>query len=296
MLEWLAKPRGRRCRLSLATPAVSVCVPAYQADAHLATAIRSVLDQNFDDFELVVLDNASTDRTSDIVGSFVDSRIRLVRNENTISMTANWNLAVGLCRAPLIKLLCADDLLRPDCLRIQHQVMAANPRLSMTVCRRDFLDAAGRRLATARGLSGLLGERDRVSVARRVIRHGGNPLGEPGSVLFRESAFTATGGFVEDMNLVLDIHLWLRLLAHGPMFGIADSLAGFRVSGGSLSGRSHRAGYQQQYVCNAEVVANPLYQVREVDRVIGAAAAPLAQLRRRGLFSLAGLARRPRSA
>jgi glycosyltransferase involved in cell wall biosynthesis len=279
-----------------ARPAVSVCVPAYQAGVHLATAIRSVLAQNFTDFELVVLDNASTDDTSDIARSFVDPRIRLVHNENTISMTANWNRAVELCRAPLVKLLCADDVLRPDCLRIQHQVMAANPRLAMTVCRRDFLDASGKRLATGRGLAGLLGERDRVGVARRVIRHGGNPLGEPGSVLFQRSAFTATGGFVEAMNLVLDIHLWLRLLAHGPMFGTADSLAAFRVSGTSLSGRSHRAGHQQQYICNAEVLANPIYQIRELDRVIGAAAGPLAQLRRRGLFSLAALGQHARGA
>ncbi len=278
------------------TPAVSVCVPAYQAGAHLATAIRSVLGQNFADFELVVLDNGSTDQTSDIVRSFVDPRIRLVRNEKTVSMTANWNRAVELCRAPLVKLLCADDALRPDCLRIQHQVLAANPRLSMAVCRRDFLDASGRRLATGRGLSGLLGEHDQVSVARRVIRHGGNPIGEPGSVLFRRSAFTSAGGFVEDMNLVLDIHLWLRLLAHGPMFGTEDSLAVFRISAGSLSGRSHRAGHRQQQDCNAEVVANPRYRIRELDRVIGSVAAPLAQLRRRGLFSLAQFGHRTRGA
>jgi hypothetical protein len=161
----------------------------------------------------------------------------------------------------------------------------------MTVCRRDFLDGAGRRLATGRGLAGLLGEQDLVSVARRVIRHGGNPLGEPGSVLFRRDAFTATGGFVEHMNLVLDIHLWLRLLAHGPMFGTEDSLAAFRISGGSLSSRTHRAGQAQQVSCNAEVVANPIYRVRDLDRMIGAAAAPLAQLRRRGLFSFAAHAR-----
>ncbi|HEX3784316.1 MAG TPA: glycosyltransferase [Pseudonocardiaceae bacterium] len=273
--------------MSRATPAVSVCVPAYQAGRHLATALRSVLAQNFTDFELVVLDNASTDDTSEIVRSFPDQRIRLVRNEKTISMTANWNHCVCLSRAPLVKLLCADDVLRPDCLRVQHQLMTANPRLAMTVCRRDFLDAGGRRLATGRGLTGLVGEHDRVAVARRVIRHGGNPIGEPGSVLFRRSAFTAVGGFAEDMNLVLDIHLWLRLLARGSLFGIADSLAAFRISGGSLSGRTHRAGHQQQYSCNAEVVANPIYQVRDLDRLIGAAAAPLALLRRRGLFRIA---------
>ena len=273
--------------MSRATPAVSVCVPAYQAGRHLASTLRSVLAQNFTDFELVVLDNASTDDTAEIVRSLHDQRIRLVRNEKTVSMTANWNRCVSLSQAPLIKLLCADDVLRPDCLRIQHQLMTAAPRLAMTACRRDFLDATGRRLATGRGLTGLIGEHDRVAVARRVIRHGGNPIGEPGSVLFRRAAFTAVGGFVADMNLVLDIHLWLRLLAHGPLFGTSDSLAAFRISSGSLSGRTHEAGHQQQYVCNAEVIANPIYQIRDLDRAIGRASAPLASLRRKGLFRLA---------
>jgi hypothetical protein len=78
------------------------------------------------------------------------------------------------------------------------------------------------------------------------------------------------------------------------MFGTADSLAAFRVSATSLSGRSHRAGHRQQYICNAEVIANPIYRVRGVDRMIGAAAAPLAQLRRRGLFSFAALGQHAR--
>src|SRR6201999_1886649 len=88
--EMSCHAQRKKVPMTVARPAVSVCVPAYQAATHLATAIRSVLSQNFADFELVVLDNASTDETSDIVRSFVDPRIRLVHNENTISMTANW--------------------------------------------------------------------------------------------------------------------------------------------------------------------------------------------------------------
>lgn len=268
-------------------PELSVCIPAYQAGKHIGATIESVLAQNFPSFELVVLDNACTDDTAVIVKSYQDPRIRLVHNDTTLPLTDNWNHAVGLCRAPFVKLLCADDLLRPDCLRIQYQLLAADPELAMTACRRDFIDHRGTRLLAGQGLRGLLGRLDRVAVARRVVRHGGNPIGEPGSVLFRRSAFVAAGGFESSMNLVLDVHMWLRLLAHGAFFGVADSLAAFRIRDGSLSSESHREGARQQHLCNAEVGANPIYQVRELDRAVGAVAAPLAGLRRRGLFQVA---------
>jgi glycosyltransferase involved in cell wall biosynthesis len=273
-----------------------VCIPAYQAGRHIAAAIDSVLAQNFRNFELIVLDNASTDDTAVIVKSYQDPRIRLVHNDATLPLTDNWNHAVGLCRAPLVKLLCSDDLLRPDCLRVQYQIMASAPDLAMTACRRDFIDDAGNRMVTGHGLRGLLGQRDRVGVARRVVRHGGNPIGEPGSVLFRRSAFESAGGFVDSMNLVLDVHLWVRLLAHGSFFGVADSLAAFRIRGGSVSSATHRDGARQQQLCNAEVGANPIYRVRDLDRAVGALAAPLAGLRRRGLFRLAELGRSLRPA
>ena len=138
-------------------PVISVCVPAYQAGSRLRATIHSVLAQNFTDFELIVLDNGSTDGTAELVGSFDDPRIRLVRREITVPMTENWNRVVGLARGELVKLLCADDLLRPDCLRVQRQVLAALPHVVMTACRRDFVDGRGRRLATGNGLAGLLG-------------------------------------------------------------------------------------------------------------------------------------------
>jgi glycosyltransferase involved in cell wall biosynthesis len=273
-------------------PAVSVCVPAYQAGPLLGATIGSVLTQNFTDFELVVLDNASTDGTAELVDSFGDPRIRLVRNENTVPMTENWNRAVSHTRGRFVKLLCADDLLRPDCLRVQHQILTTAPQVALTACRRDFVDEDGRRLATGHGLPGLLGEHSQVAVARRVIRHGGNPIGEPGSVLFRRKDFDQAGGFAAELDLIMDIQLWPRLLAYGSLFGTPDSLAVFRVGGGSVSGRSHRKVYRQQHACNTQLAGNPSYRVRGADRLVGRAAAPLRLLRRRALFGLAALATR----
>ena len=97
--------------MSTAGPEVSVCVPVYRGEAFLAETIHSVLSQTFEDFELVLLDNASTDETPHIARSFGDPRLRIVTNATTLSQPDNWRRAVELCRAPLVKLVCADDLL-----------------------------------------------------------------------------------------------------------------------------------------------------------------------------------------
>jgi len=115
-------------------PAVSVCIPLYRKEAYIAETIRSVLAQTFTDFELIVLDNASPDRSAEIARSFRDPRLTVVENPVTIGPTENFAAAVALSRAPLVKVLCADDLLHPTCLESQVEVMAQDPTLAMVIC------------------------------------------------------------------------------------------------------------------------------------------------------------------
>ena len=180
--------------MTTAGPEVSVCIPVYRGEAFLTETIRSVLRQTYDNYELVVLDNASTDETLRIARSFDDSRIRIVTNTATIPQPDNWRTAVELCRAPLIKLVCADDLLYPRCLEHQVAAMAADPGLALVAARRNMIDESGHVLARGRGLRGLVGVRSGVEVARRVVRSGANPIGEPGGVLFRRADYGAPSG------------------------------------------------------------------------------------------------------
>ena len=267
------------------TPSVSVCVPAYQAERFLARTIASVLGQNFRDFELIVLDNASSDRTAEVAHSFRDTRIRVVRNSVRLELVDNWNHVVELCGAPLVKLLCADDLIWPDCLRIQQQILMSSPDVALVACRRDFVDESDRTIWASRGLRGLFGRRDRTAVARRVVRDGGNPVGEPGSVMFRREHFDKVGGFDGRLLFPMDLDLWLRLLDQGDFYGTPESLAAFRISAGSLSGQAGRAQYREQRTFTRQIGRVP--GVRPIDRAISTLSAPVSGLRRHGLFKLA---------
>ena len=263
-----------------------MCIPVYRGEAFLAETIRSVLRQTYDNYELVVLDNASTDETPRIARSFDDPRIRIVTNTTTLSQPDNWRKAVELCRAPLIKLVCADDLLYPLCLERQVAAMAADPGLALVAARRDMIDESGHVLVRGRGLKGLIGVRSGVEVARRVVRSGANPIGEPGGVLFRRADYVSVGGWHGDRRWVMDLDLWIRLLARGRFLGLAEPLAAFRVGGHSLSAANDANIYDDQRAIVEQMAATPRLRVRRVDRAIGRLGAPSGRLRRRLLFAL----------
>lgn len=275
-----------------ATPSVSICIPVYCGGQFLGETIRSVLDQTFRDFELVVLDNASTDGTSRVVASFSDPRIRVVTNPSTISQPENWRHAVELCSAPLVKLLCADDLLHPHCLEYQVAAMDGDPGLTMVASRRHMIDECSQVLVPRRGLRGLIGIRSGPQVARKVVRSGSNPIGEPGGVLFRRADYFAVGGWHPEHRWAMDLDLWMRLLQCGDFLGLPESLAAFRISGGSLSADNGQRIVETQRAIMDRVAATTPFGVRRIDRLLGRLRAPVGHCRRSLLFWLARLAHR----
>jgi glycosyltransferase involved in cell wall biosynthesis len=275
-----------------AGPSVSVCIPVYKGERYLAETMRSVLDQTYADFELVVLDNASPDGTGRIVRSFGDRRVRVETNPATIPLPDNWRRAVELCRAPLIKLVCADDLLHPRCLEYQVGPMAADPGLAVVAARRHMIDERSRVLVPRRGLAGLTGLRSSVEVARRVVRSGANPIGEPNGVLFRRAHYIAAGGWRPEHRFAMDLDLWIRLLQFGEFLGLPETLAAFRVGRESLSADNEAAIYDHQKALIEELGAAPHLQVRRRDLAVGRLRAPSGRLRRRALYRMSSRAAR----
>jgi len=217
-------------------PTVSVCIPAYNAGRFIGETIESVLAQSYRDFELIVVDDASTDHTVGIVRRYTDPRLRLLRNERNLGLAGNWNRAVAEARGRYVKLLCQDDLLRPDCLAAQVAVLddPANLDVSVVCSRRDIIDEAGRTLIRGRGIRA--GGRVPAGEAlRRAVRSGTNAIGEPVAVLFRAAAFARTGGFDKTRRYMIDLDLWVRLLGHGDLFVVPRTLGAFRISRGALS-------------------------------------------------------------
>lgn len=256
-------------------PLVSVCIPAYRGESHIAETIRSVLAQTCSDFELVVVDDNSPDGTAWVVECFADPRIRFLRNPAKLGPEGNWNRCLAEARGKYFKLLPHDDLLHPDCLRRQVDVLEADTaqELALVFSARTMINAA----SVPQTVRGCPGHRSgRIASARLVrqcVRRGTNLIGEPGCVLMRRALAERNGPFSAEYTYVTDLEYWFRLLLHGDAWYLDDALASFRISRGQWSvaiGRG-QSGDFSRFVARAS--GRPEYGISGIDLAIGHAAA-----------------------
>jgi glycosyltransferase involved in cell wall biosynthesis len=127
-------------------PLVSVGLPVYNGENYIAEAIASVLAQTCEDLELIIQDNASTDRTPEICREFLakDSRVRYYRNPRNLGAAPNYNLAFGLARGRYYKWLAHDDRLLPGYLEAATRALEARPDVVLCNSVVRYIDAEGR--------------------------------------------------------------------------------------------------------------------------------------------------------
>lgn len=215
---------------------ISVCVPVYNGDRFIRETIDCILNQTFKDFELIIVDNRSTDKTVEIIKSFTDKRIKFFQNETNIGLIPNWNMAMSKAIGEYIKIVPADDVIYPDNLMRLAEVLDNDPgkKTALVCSRKNVIDDRGRKLLS-RGFS----KREKVvsglDAISKNIRSGGNIIGEAGAVLFRREILHKTGVFNSAFYYVLDIDLWYKILLHGNLHCLPHTLSAFRVSSTSES-------------------------------------------------------------
>ncbi len=213
---------------STAHPRVSIAIPVYNVEAYVAQAIESVLKQTWTDFELIIIDDASTDRTPEIIRSFADRdpRIRVLRNPVRLKMVGNWNRCLAEARGEYLQMVMADDLLRPGAVAAAVDMFERFPSAVLVSWQCLFIDAQGKPLTVRRNFSGT-GLIPSAAAFRALMRC--NVLGEPTSVCLRRSRQRQCGEFVERYEHVPDWHLWLRMLEAGDLAYVDSVLSCFRV-------------------------------------------------------------------
>lgn len=227
----------------MSTPMVSVCIPSYNIEKYIGITIESALSQTYKDFELVIIDDNSRDKTLDIIKRYSDYRIRVIINEKNLGPQENWNKALNEAKGKYIKILCHDDLLYPTCLQSQVEILqnSINPRVVIVCSGRDIIDETGRKIVK-RNFPMQKGVLSGKSAIKKIIRYGANPIGEPTAVLFRSEIIKKIGYFCESIPYVIDLDYWCRMLLYGNLYIIPESLCAFRVSSRAWS---TKIGYSQ---------------------------------------------------
>jgi glycosyltransferase involved in cell wall biosynthesis len=218
-------------------PAVSVAITAYNSGPWVAEAVRSALDQTMGDIEVVVVDDASTDDTYAAVAAIDDARLRLYRNSTNLGEAANWNRTVSLCGSPLVKLLCSDDLLDPECVEKMSRLFS-HPAVGMVFSRRTILGDLSR--ADSYGAAHeRFGELHDVNHGRSMFerymqtRFDDNWVGEPSNVMLRSDVFSTVR--FDPRVVRTDMAMWIRTMFHYDVGFVDEELTTYRVRTGSVT-------------------------------------------------------------
>jgi glycosyltransferase involved in cell wall biosynthesis len=266
-------------------PLVSVVIPAYQSERYIAQTLDSVLNQTYQNIEVVVADHASSDGTWEILERYSDRpNIRLLRTEAGGGAERNWNRVTGEASGKYLKLVCADDLLYPACVAEQVAVMEQDDEVALTAARRDLIDAAGEILVRGRGLPHLAGRLDGLAAIRTTVRSGTNIFGEPACVLLRTELVHKVGGWCGQHPYLIDEDMYVKLLALGDLYAIPATLAAFRISGTQWSVGLAREQARQARAFHADVRAAMPGAVSGMDVRIGSARAAATALMRRAAY------------
>ncbi len=213
-----------------ADPKVSVVMPVSNGEAWLAAAIESVLTQTLADFELIIVDDGSTDASPGIIAasSARDERIVTVRQPRQLGLVKALNAALAVVRAPLLARLDADDMALPERLSYQARCFDERPELVLLGSWAERIDDSGRRTGVVRP------ETDPARLA--VILQKRNPLVHS-SVMTRTALVKKLGGYREAFLGAEDLDLWLRLSEHGVVANLPQTLVRYRVHGNSVTRR-----------------------------------------------------------
>lgn len=208
--------------------AVSVLLPVYNGERYLREALRSVLAQSFADFELLLLDDGSTDRSLAIAQSFAerDPRVRVVSRENR-GLVATLNELLQFAQGDLIARMDADDICLPDRLQRQVAYLQAHPEVVCLGGDVELIDERGRFLTTLRML-----ERD--DEIQREAMQGHTTICHP-CAIYRRAAIQALGGYRGEFYPTEDLDLWLRLGEHGQLANLRGPVLRYRLHDASIS-------------------------------------------------------------
>lgn len=210
----------------MSTPLITVLMPAYNAAKYIAEAIRSVLEQSFRDFELLIINDGSTDNTENIIRSFTDSRIRLVSQANA-GVAAALNKGILLAKAEYIARFDADDICLPQRLQKQYDFLETHPGYVLTGADATYIDQEGNHVFD-------LAYPAYTDEQIRGLPPSVCPFSHV-TVMYRRSAVIAAGGYNINAHTFEDHLLWHQILLQGKVNNIPEVLVAVRFSPGSVT-------------------------------------------------------------
>jgi hypothetical protein len=224
---------GSRMLAVAETPKVSVVMPVHNAMPYLDMAVESILGQTLQNFEFVILDDASTDGSTERLREWasIDTRIRLIEEKTNLGPALSSEKVARAARAPLVARMDADDVSHPDRLEEEVAIFARHPETGVVACLCDFIDSSNRRVRGSEGW--------------RLTRRSPLVPFAHGAMMYRRDIFESAGGYRPECQYWEDQDLVTRMAMLAPVTVIPRALYQFRFSPTSTRTASDAAALEQ---------------------------------------------------
>lgn len=228
---------------------VSVLLPAYNSEKTIGATIDSILHQTFTDYELIIINDGSTDNTENVITNYHDNRIQYYKNECNIGLIATLNRGLKLCSGKYIVRIDADDIMLPSRIEKQVKYMDENPSLvasGSSVIK--FNENGFKKIYTP-------------PLTSYAISYGillGSPIPHPASIIRRDTLLKNKIEYKEKYVCAEDYRFWYDLSKCGNLANIEEPLLMYRISESQISTRQNVKQVKMSIVIRTEIVLDIL--------------------------------------
>lgn len=212
-------------------PKITILMSVYNGEKYLQEAIESVLNQTFRNFEFLIINDGSTDKSEEIIKSHNDHRIRLIVNEKNIGLISSLNKGLDAARGEYIARMDCDDISLPQRLEKQFNFLKNNPDVGVVASFTREIDEDGKSLSTH-------WKQDRESISREEIYHNlffGNCVAHPTVIVKKEILNKSNLRYRSDYLDAEDYDLWCRISQIAPIVKMPEPLLHYRRHSKNIS-------------------------------------------------------------
>lgn len=234
---------------NVVTPLLSVLMPVYNASVFLQEAIQSVLDQTFDDFEFIIINDGSIDDSEFIIQRFQDKRIRYVKNDVNIKLIKTLNLGFALARGKYVARIDADDICKTNRFEKQIAYLENHPEIGVLGSHATIIDENNQQIGEC------IYPIEHDAIALDLVRY--NPMIHP-TIMVRTSIVKEEAIlFDEHFVHAEDYELWTRLITKTKFANLADKLLLYRKHSAQISS----VHTNEQLILNKQISINYLKKI-----------------------------------
>ena len=253
-----------RCKIS----EILVFVPTYNSEKYLRQCLDSVLQQTFQDWQCVISDDASTDKSVEIAREYekIDSRFKVLANEKNVGAANNWNRAKENNNSFATKILCADDYLLEDALRRQLDILQRN-QTAIVFSERYIVFPSGKKIHPR--LPKYASNISFNDAFKYYINLGRNIFGEPVTALFRTDLFVKSEGFYPKFEYSLDTSGYMAISRGNEVTFDNYVVGAFRISKNQWSHQLRGKQFSHVFDFIDHLVEGEGIQVTKIEVLIG---------------------------